>query len=94
MQTFLDWLLLKLSAESRPQTKVIDWLGTIDKLFSISRPEQSNQHKHHVKHAAALAWGAIFDIAHSQSDADSNSYNVRCNSGDAECSNKMLETKI
>ena len=31
-------------------------------------------------------WGAIFDIAHSQSDADSNSYNVRCLVGDAEYS--------
>ena len=38
-------------------------------------------------------WGAIFDIANSQSDADSNSYNVRCNSGDAECSASLVATR-
>ena len=36
----------------------------------------------------------IFDIAHSQSDADSNSYNVRCNSGDAECSASYTDRLI
>ena len=31
-------------------------------------------------------WGTTLSIAGITSDADSNSYNVRCNSGDAECS--------